>query len=142
MKEYHLHKGSVLENAEQIIITSVIRDEEDQSISIEEIFVITSIGDKEVKTRIDIENLIEKIIDTPGGNIPIKNYDMLFEMIDPVTPEQVQIENKLDLIEHKLDNHKVTDDLIFASDMATYCKATEYDNLVEDLLNANITHNK
>jgi len=143
MKEYHLHKSPLPDGAEQIFITSAIRDEEDKTITVEEIFVITCIGDKEVKARIDIANLIEKIVRTPGGNIPTDNYDKMYELIDPVTPEKVQLQNQIDLYQHEFDPETaVTDDLIFAADMAASCHATDFDTIVEELLNANTSCNK
>ena len=143
MKEYHLHKSPLPDGAEQIFITSAIRDEEDKTITVEEIFVITCIGDKEVKARIDIANLIEKIVRTPGGNIPTDNYDKMYELIDPVTPEKVQLQNQIDLYQHEFDPETaVTDDLIFAADMAAACHATDFDTIIEELLSASTSCNK
>ncbi len=143
MKEYHLHKSPLPDGAEQIFITSAVRDDEDKTITVEEIFVITVVGDKEVKARIDITNLMEKIIKTPGGNIPFENYDRMYEVIDPVTPEKVQLQNQVDMYQHQFDpDTRVTDDLIFAADMAAACHATDFDSIVEELLNASSTCNK
>ena len=143
MKEYHLHKSPLPDGAEQVFITSAIRDEEDQSINVLEIFVITCIGDKEVKARIDIKNLINKIVLTPGGNIPYENLDKMYELIDPVTPESVQLQNQVDMYQHQFDPETaITDDLIFAADMAASCHATDFDTIIEELLSANTSHNK
>jgi hypothetical protein len=140
MKEYHLHKTPLPDGAEQIFITSAVRDEEDQTITVEEIFVITCIGDKEVKARIDVQNLINKIVLTPGGNIPTANFDKMYELLDPVTPEKVQLQNQVDLYQHEFNPaDPITDDLIFAADMAAACHAIDFETVIEELLNADPT---
>jgi len=140
MKEYHLHKSPLPDGAEQIFITSAIRDEEDQTISVEEIFVVTVIGDKEVKARIDVQNLINKIVLTPGGNIPFENFDKMYDILDPVTPERVQLQNQVDMYQHEFDPEiAITDDFIFAADMAAACHAIDFATVIEELLSADPT---
>ena len=141
MKEYHLHKSPLPDGAEQVFIVSAVRDEEDRTISVKEIFVVTVVGNQEVKARIDVEGLMHKIATTPGGNIPVENYDKLYEKIDPVTPVKEQLQNQVELYQHHFEPDE-TKDLIFAADMAAACHATDFDNIVEELLNANNTHSK
>lgn len=140
MKEYHVHKTPLPDGAEQAFIISATRDTEDQSITVEEIFVVTSIGNQEVKSRIDIEGLVRKIAMTPGGNVPVENYDKLYEMLDSLIPEDVQLRNQVELYQHTFQpSESVTENLIFAAEMAAACHATDFDNIVEELLSANIT---
>jgi hypothetical protein len=143
MKEYHLYRSPLPEGAEQIIIVSALRDVDEQTVSVEEIFIITAIDDKEVKARIDVTNLINKVVRTPGGNIPVENYDKMYEIIDPITPEQVQLQNQVDLYQHHFEPaDPVTEDLIFAADMAAACHATDFETVIEELLNASSTCKK
>jgi hypothetical protein len=146
MKEYHLHKAPLPDGAEQVFISGVVRNSEDQTLTVEEIFVVTVVGNCEVKARIDITNLMEKIAKTPGGNIPVENYNKMYEMIDPVTPTKVQLQNQIDLYQHLLEPTEpvdtVTDDFIFAADMAAACHATDFDTILEELLNASTSRKR
>lgn len=141
MKEYHVHRTPLPDGAEQAFVISATRD--DDGITVEEIFVVTSIGDKEVKSRIDIEGLVNKIAMTPGGNVPVENYDKLYDMLDSLIPEHEQLRNQVELYQHHFNpKDSVTEDLIFAADMAASCHSTDFDSIVEELLSANTTRNK
>jgi len=142
MKEYHLHKSQLPDGSEQLFITGAIRDLEEQTVSVQEIFVITCVGDKEVKSRIDIRNLIDKIVKTPGGNIPFSNFEAMYEMLNPVIPEQVQLQNQIDMFHHESEPSTEAEDFIFATDMASACHAIDFDTVLEELLNANPTCTK
>jgi hypothetical protein len=143
MKEYHLHRTPLPDGAEQLFIISATRDDKNQSITVEEIFVVTSIGNKEVKSRIEIEGLVNKIAMTPGGNVPVENYDKLYEMLDSLIPEKEQLRNQVELYQHTFNpKDPITDNLIFAAEMAASCHSTDFDTIVEELLSANNTHNK
>jgi hypothetical protein len=141
MKEYHVHKTPLPNGAEQAFIISATRD--DDGVTVEEIFVVTSVGDKEVKSRIDVRGLVNKVAMTPGGNVPVENYDKLYEMLDSLIPEDEQLRNQVELYQHSFDpSGSITEDLIFAADMAASCHATDFDDIVEELLSANTTRDK
>ena len=141
MKEYHVHRTPLPDGAEQAFVISATRD--DDGITVEEIFVVTSIGDKEVKSRIDVEGLVNKIVMTPGGNVPVENYDKMYEVLDPIIPEHEQLRNQVELYQYSFEpSDPITDDLIFAADMAKACHQTDFDSIVEELLNANTTRDK
>jgi hypothetical protein len=141
MKEYHVHKTPLPNGAEQAFIISATRD--DDGVTVEEIFVVTSVGDKEVKSRIDVRGLVNKVAMNPGGNVPVENYDKLYEMLDSLIPEDEQLRNQVELYQHSFDpSGSITEDLIFAADMAASCHATDFDDIVEELLSANTTRDK
>jgi hypothetical protein len=138
MKEYHVHKTPLPHGAEQAFIISATRD--DDGITVEEIFVVTSIGNQEVKSRIDVRGLVNKVAMTPGGNVPVENYDKLYEMLDSLIPEEEQLRNQVELYQHTFQpSESVTENLIFAADMAAACHQTDFDSIVEELLSANTT---
>jgi hypothetical protein len=136
MKEYHIHKSPLPDGAEQVIITSLVRNEEEERVTVKEIFVVTRIGDKEVKSRIDVEALMHNVVRNPGGNVPVKNYDKMYELLDQVTPEQEQLQNQIDLYQHEFQTD-ISKDLIFGAEMAAACHTTNFENIIEELLNEN-----
>lgn len=140
MKEYHIHKTLLPDGAEQAFIISATRDDDGDSITVEEIFVVTSIGDKEVKSRIDVRGLVNKVAMNPGGNVPVENYDKLYEAIDSLIPEQEQLKNQVELYQYHFNpSESIAQDLIFTADMAAACHQTDFDSIVEELLSANTT---
>lgn len=129
MKEYHLIRDPDTDGYDQAFVVSVIRDEQD--IALEEIFVITSIDGKEVKARLDIDALYELIEKKKGGNIPPSNFEKLFELIDPITPESVKLQNRIDLFEYECDYNQ-TEMLIRASEIAEFAHPTDFDSVIKD----------
>lgn len=136
MKEYHLHKSPLPDGAEQIIITSLVRDEEEETVTVKEMFIVTRIGDCEVKSRVDIEGLMYNITRHVGGNIPVENYDKMYDLLDQVIPESEQLRNQIDLLQHQFDKD-LTTDLIFGAELAAACHTTNFENIIEELTNEN-----
>lgn len=132
-KEYHLIKEPNTEGYEQCFIISVERDKEEQELTLTEIFVITSIGDKEVKARLDIEHLFELVARREGGNIPPENYDKLYGLLNPVIPEQVQLLNQIDMFQKELEEGGA-ELLIRGAEAAESAHTTDFDSIIKEKL--------
>jgi len=136
MKEYHLHKSPLPEGAEQYIISSVVRDDVNKTVSVEDIFVVTIIDKKEVKSRIDIQKLVQEIVKTPGGNIPIENHDKLYQMLDPLVPTSEQLQNHIEVYRNSFNSEEsVVKDYMLATELAAACHPIDFDSVIEELLN-------
>lgn len=99
-KEYHVfttqHK-----NHEQAFVFEVSR--EDQGVQLNELWLITCVGQSEVKTCIKFDNIIHKIMDQVGGNVPDQNVEKLTDMFDDVLSD----EKKQELLIEKLEKDEL-----------------------------------
>ena len=130
-KEYHLIKEPNTEGYEQCFIISVERDKEEQELTLTEIFVVTSIGDKEVKARLDIEHLFEVVARHDGGNILPENYEKMYKLLNPVIPTDVQLMNQIDMFEHEIEAQE-SNLLIRGAEAAESAHSIDFDTVIQE----------
>ena len=133
MKEYHLFRITEVTGYEQAYIASVIRDNQEHTICIEELFVITSVDGKNIKLRIDVDYIMKQIAEQPGGNIPTENLDKMFEELDEVIPPEEQLKNQIELFQYECPDANA-DILIMAAEAACSAHPTDFDVIIQEKL--------
>lgn len=88
-KELHVFTHTDV-NYQQCFVFQVDRDK-DNSIVLDDLFLITSGEFGDIKTKINIDDLIQSMLDTKGGNVnPEDNHKILEVFEDLITPENKQ----------------------------------------------------
>lgn len=107
-KELHVFTHTDV-NYQQCFVFQVDRDK-DNSIVLDDLFLITSGEFGDIKTKINIDDLIQSMLDTKGGNVnPEDNHKILEVFEDLITPENKQ--EILEDINYK-DVHDISPDIL------------------------------
>lgn len=129
-KEYHVFTH--IENShQQAFIFEVERNEIEHMIRLHELWLITSHGNQEVRSRVKIDLMIQSIAEQSGGNVDDNKLDVILDMFKDVLPNEKKHEIMLDRIEHEEELVKDMDpNLLLES--ADYALFIEQHNSDED----------
>jgi hypothetical protein len=96
-KEYHVHT----ENNDNYQINLVFETERssDGSMYFTELWIMSTQAGKYLKTRINLEHLVQRIGENVGGNVRDEDIPQLAEIFSEVLTREKQIEIQLDLCE-------------------------------------------
>lgn len=116
-KEYHAFTD-IQDTHEQAFIFEVERDGE--HINLGELWMITTQGDKEIKTRVHLDKMFQQIGDTIGGNLDDEGVESIMDMFEDILPGDKRVEMQVDICQKKLDNMPISDadKLIKASELS------------------------
>jgi hypothetical protein len=103
------------------------------SIRIDEMYMIVTKDGNEIKTRVDMLELAQLMIDKPGGNVIDGKLNELFEFFTDIMPEHVKIHKELEVIQSSSTN--TTRQLLDASEAAQSAHPiiTDFDEIIKNL---------
>ena len=116
-KEYHAFTN-MQQTHEQAFIFEVERDS--THIRLTELWLITSQGNSEVKTRVNLDEMYNQICDTPGGNLDDDGLQSVVDMFEDVFPAKKKIELQVDICQRTIDEMDISpaEKLIKASELS------------------------
>lgn len=128
-REYHFIKTPDTVGYEQALVAAVVRDEIEQTISVDSIYILTTVHGSEIKSKINVENMFELIANKPGGNIPKHLYNRMYDQLEGLIDEEEIKENEEEIIEQD-----VTRKLILASEKASTVHPiiTDFDEIIKN----------
>lgn len=124
MLEYHIFT-EMNERYQQAYVFVVDRDE--SKVSVRDMYtVMVQSQPGEVKTRINLENIQQAIISTPGGNIHTKDAKSIFEIFGDLIPMDVRIDHAEQELK-KLKEQSDTEVLLRAAEAAMSAHPLPFD---------------
>jgi hypothetical protein len=96
-KEYHVH----VEKTPTYQMNLVFETERhnDGSLFFTELWIMTTHNDRFVKSRINLESLVQRIAENVGGNVSDENIPDLAEIFKDVLTDEKRVDIQLDLCE-------------------------------------------
>jgi hypothetical protein len=107
-KEYHIHVEKT-DTYQQNLVFETERNS-DGSLYFTELWIMTTHNDRFVKSRINLESLVQRIGENVGGNVSDDKVPELVEIFSEVLGDEKRLEIQLDLCEK--DISKSSDDPI------------------------------
>jgi len=107
-KEYHVHVEKT-DTYQQNLVFETERNS-DGSLYFTELWIMTTHNDRFVKSRINLESLVQRIGENVGGNVTDDKVPELVEIFSEVLGDEKRLEIQLDLCEK--DISKSSDDPI------------------------------
>jgi len=97
-KEYHLYKVITEDESrpKQAYIFSILRDNEQHTIRLDEIFLFTLIDGVETKSKIDIQKVMEDMGNHVGGNVSQELASEFTKDIDDNTTSNISEQQELE----------------------------------------------
>jgi hypothetical protein len=137
-KEIHVYTHRT-EDYEQAFVFYVRRDEEERTLDLEELWLTTIVGEHEIRSRLDLQNLIGEMCRNVGGNTPPNGVSIVLDIFNEVIPEKIIHEMELNEIEQQIDTlskeHSVNREII-ASEYAL--REVPNDMTIEEIVNAKL----
>jgi hypothetical protein len=96
-KEYHVHVEKT-DTYQQNLVFETERNS-DGSMYFTELWIMTTQNGRFVKSRINLETLVQRIGENVGGNVPDHDVPKLVEIFDEVLGDEKRVEIQLDLCE-------------------------------------------
>lgn len=96
-KEYHVHTEKT-ENYQINLVFEADR-QSDGGLYFTELWIMSTQAGKYLKTRINLEHIVQRIGETVGGNVSDQDIPQLAEIFAEVLSREKQIEIQLDLCE-------------------------------------------
>lgn len=117
-KEYHVFTTKEA-NFEQGFIFEIDRSDNPQYIMLNELWIVSVKDDKELKTRINLKEMIKTIGQRIGGNVEENGMSQIVDIFSDLLPPEKQLEIRVDMCEQqikKIDN--TSDQLLKAAEYA------------------------
>lgn len=124
-KEYHVFTEKS-NKYEQAFIFEINRENEEY-MELDELWIVSNIDGRELKTRLKLKEMIMKIGTTIGGNVPDDNIPELVDVFREVLSEEKQLELQLELCEREIDKEENSVDKLL--------KANEFTEILFDVDN-------
>lgn len=135
-KEYHCFTHQQ-KTHEQAFIFEVQR--EGEYVHINELWLITTQKEGEVKTRVNLEKMFQLIGQTVGGNLDDDGVEIVVNMFEDVLPKEKQLEIQFELCEKELEKTSINsaDKLIRASELSKRIddQVGNISGIVNDIIN-------
>lgn len=132
-KEFHvftLHET----NHEQAIVFEVDRDEQD-SIELQDMWLVTSSKFGEIKTRLNMSNIIGHILENRGGNVEKSSVDVLMEVFEDLISDEKRQEIKDSIDNEEKDVYNMnTEELLRGSEIIGCMDPAMYPEMIENFL--------
>lgn len=133
-REYHVQNRTNI-NGEQALVYAVTRDENNKTIRLNEIYIVTIVEGIETKTVVNIDEIMPKLAEHPGGNVPRENLKKMGEILENVLTVQTKIDLKIHELETIVET-KESDRLFVASEAALSAHPTNQS--IEDIVNGKL----
>ena len=117
-KEYHVFNTKE-NNFEQGFVFEVDRNDDPQYIMLNELWIVSAKDDQEIKTRINLKEMINNIGQRIGGNVEESGMAKIVDIFIDLLPPEKQLEIRVDMCEQeikKIDN--TADQLLKAAEYA------------------------
>ena len=115
-KEFHVFTVHA-HSHEQAFVFEIERSDDLDMIQLCELWIVTSQNGGEVKSRINLENMLQKIGTTVGGNIDDSSVPELVNVFSEVLGDE-KIDEIITDVQHKEIIKQCSNDLIFANELA------------------------
>ena len=102
-KEIHVYTHKT-DDYEQAFVFYIRRDEENRTLDLEELWLTTIAGEHEIRSRLDLSNLIGEMCRNVGGNTPPNGISVVLDIFNEVIPERIIEEMQINEIEHEIDS--------------------------------------
>lgn len=125
-KEYHVFTH-IENNHQQAFVFEVERHDTEHFIKLNELWLVTTQGTSEVRSRVQFDLMVQSIAEHTGGNIDDNGLDVVIDMFKDVLPE----EKKRELLQERLVKEEIQlrnmnpEDLIVASEYAMMVESDE-----------------
>jgi hypothetical protein len=96
-KEYHVHTEK--NDSYQMNLVFETERHNDGSLYFTELWIMSTQNGKYLKTRINLENLVQRIAENVGGNVKDEDVPQLADIFAEVLTQEKRIEIQLDLCE-------------------------------------------
>jgi hypothetical protein len=117
-KEYHV-LTNIQKDHQQAFVFEVERGQDPNYISLEELWLVTVQNGGEVKSRINLRDMIRAIGHNIGGNVEDKNVPEITEVFKEVLGDEKRLEVQINLCEKEIENlSDESDKLLKAADYA------------------------
>jgi hypothetical protein len=116
-KEYHIFTTQEA-NFEQGFIFEIDRDSNPQYISLNELWIVSVKDEHEIKTRINLREMIKNIGNRIGGNVEEEGMSKIVEIFSDLLPPEKQLEIRVDMCEQEINKSDNTSEQLL--------KAAEY----------------
>lgn len=120
-KEFHVFTHQDTQYEQQFVF-EIERHEDDESVEFKDLYLVTTTQHGEIRTRIVLENMIQSIIRTEGGNIDDSSVKIVVDMFKDLIPKEKQLEIEMDL-----DNKEILN-----IDPEELIKASEYALIIQE----------
>lgn len=137
-REYHIHTR-ISESAEQALVFAVSRDTNHKLMQLHEIYVVTMVDGIETKMVINLDDIMPKIAQMPGGNVPKEHLTQMGKILENVLTQ----ETKVDLINNEIDviiENKETERMIIASEAALSAHPTNLS--IDEIVNGKLSNDR
>lgn len=102
-KEYHVFTN-IQSDHQQAFVFEIDRHEDINFISLEELWIVTVQDKGEVKSRINLRQMISGIGHQVGGNIDDDKMTQVLDVFNDVLDDQKRLEIQIDLCEKEVNN--------------------------------------
>ena len=100
-KEYHVFTTKEA-NFEQGFIFEVDRNNDPQFIMLNELWIVSCKDNHEIKSRINLKEMIHVIGQRVGGNVEEDGMSKIVEIFEDLLPPEKQLEIRVDLCENEI----------------------------------------
>lgn len=131
-KEFHvftLHETT----HEQAVVFEVNRDI-DNSVELGDVYLVSTSTMGELKTKLNMQNIIGHIIENKGGNVPITHVEQIIDVFDDLITDEhkIEIRDEISEIASNIENIN-PESLIIASEMISGMDPNSLPDYIEKL---------
>lgn len=144
-KEYHVFTETK-DTHQQAYVFEVERFIEEQYLNLTELWIVTVQNSGEVKTRLNLSNIIENIGRNIGGNVGDDQVSILTDVFKEVLGKEKQLDMQIDLCQKDIEKNcqSDADKLIIAAEYADilYDKNNNSDvqSVIDSIINKRTNH--
>lgn len=133
-KEQEIHSYTIKKpDSEQAFVFNVTRYDDD-TLKLNQIFLVTNINGNELKTVINLDNLVNLMLEDVGGNVRKSDYDTIIDIFEEVMPKDVKHELMAEFITDQIEsesNNKIASAIIKANE---FCQdMMSYDDIIKQI---------